>query len=196
MGWSRNAVRAAVFAAMLGVALVGVAAAMAAADKLEGREIVPGESIGKAALGMTKQQVKRALQSPRKPSASDDGHFQYLVYSYPYSENNPGGPLIVTMKEGSPHRVVALVTGDPRLSTRPDDIGVSSKFFEMLSAFPNANCYHRNSDGSRDENIEDSENFECEVKKNGGFTYFSYGSLDSDPKQHIVAVGVTAQKIP
>ena len=57
------------------------------------------------------------------------------------------------------------------------------------------NCYHSNPDGSRDHHIDTTENFECELHGNGGFTYFSFASHDSDPGKHIGGIAIATQRV-
>jgi hypothetical protein len=88
-----------------------------------------------------------------------------------------------------------MVTVERSLGTQPEEVGVGDGFFKMLGNYPGVFCYHSEVDGTRDEDIEDSENFECELKSNGGFTYFAFASLDADPRQRIGAIAVSSIRI-
>ncbi len=176
--------------------LTGVTPALSAGGLVE-REIVPGRSIGYAALGMTRQTIQQRLKSPIPPQRTQSGSLYSLTYRYPYRANNPGRKLIVVFKGHSlGAHAVYISTVEPTLGTRPEDVGVRDKWHKLIGSYPGANCYHSNPDGSREENIEKNDNFECELHKNGGFTYFSFDSIDVDPAEHIGAIAVATQRIP
>lgn len=178
------------------IALLTFVAPAISAKGLQEREIVPGKSIGHAALGMTRNVVQRKLKSPIPPHRTKAGQLYSLTYRYPYRSGNPGKKLIVAFKGLSPGaHAVYILTVERTLGTRPEDVGVGDKFFKMLGSYPGVNCYHSNPDGSREENIENNDNFECELHKNGGFTYFSFASLDADPGQHIGAIAVASRRV-
>jgi hypothetical protein len=161
------------------------------------RRIVPGQSIGFAKLGMTRAAIEAKLKSPEAPKRTQAEGRYSLSYRYPYrSGGNSGNALMIVFKGlGRQSPAGYMVTTERTLGTQPDDIGVGDRFYKLVASFPNANCYHSETDGSRSDEIEDSENFECEVRSNGNFTYFSFASLDADPGQHIGAIAVSSIKI-
>lgn len=86
-----------------------------------------------------------------------------------------------------------MLTLEPCLGTRQEHVGVGDTAAELLASY-SVNCYHKNSDGSRDHNIDDNQNSECELRRNGGFTYFSFDSVDSDPEQRIGVIAVATRR--
>jgi hypothetical protein len=181
--------------AVLTLATFTFAAAQSSA--LVEREIVPGKSIGHAALGMSRQAIEQKLKSPDKPKRNHLGNLYSLTYHYPYRAGNPSDKLEIVFNGLGKHaKAVYMVTLERSLGTRPEDVGVHDKFNKMLGSYPNVNCYHSDPDGTRDENYEDTDNFECELHRNGGYTYFAYSSFDVDPQQHIGAIAVSSIKVP
>ena len=161
------------------------------------RRIVPGQSIGFAKLGMTRAAIEAKLKSPEAPKRTQGEGRYTLSYNYPYrSGGNSGNALMIVFKGlGRQAPAGYMVTTERTLGTQPNDVGVGDKFFKMLGNYPSVNCYHSETNGTRSEDIEDSENFECQLRSNGNFTYFSFASLDADPGQHIGAIAVSSIKI-
>ena len=158
-------------------------------------EIVPGESIGVVAIDDTRRSVERQLGKP--VDHTNDEQFYSSVYRYPKRDRigNRGGKLIIVF-DGLSRRGRAgyMLTLEPSLGTK-QGLGVSDTYSELLGAYPGVSCYHVESDGSRNPNIESNENFECELVRNGGFTYFGFASLDADPEQRIGGLAVSAIQI-
>ena len=161
-------------------------------------EIVPGQSIGRAELGMTRKATEQRLKGLAKPTRGQVGQVYSLGYSYPLHEpnGNPGGPLIISFFGLSrTARAVSMVTVEPALATVPEHVGIGDHHDELLGAYPGIDCSHSATDGSRDHDIDTTENYECELRSNGGFTYFSFASIDADPEQRIGAIGISARRI-
>ncbi|CAN5397601.1 hypothetical protein BH10ACT11_BH10ACT11_07570 [soil metagenome] len=193
-GSSRSRARTRLLAALT-VAAFTFAAAQSSA--LVEREIVPGKSIGHAALGMSRKGIENKLKSPDKPKRNHFGNLYSLTYHYPYRAANPSDKLEIVFNGLGKHAKAGyMVTFERSLGTRPEDVGVHDKFNKMLGSYPNVNCYHSEPNGTRDENIEDTDNFECELRKHGGFTYFGFASYDSDPQEHIGAIAVSSIRVP
>jgi hypothetical protein len=92
-------------------------------------------------------------------------------------------------------RAVEIVTVEPAMATVPEHVGIGDAHDELLGAYPGIDCYHSAADGSRDHDIDTTENYECELHRNGGFTYFSFASIDADPGQRIGAIGIATRRI-
>lgn len=161
-------------------------------------EIVPGRSIGRADLGMTRKATEKRLKGLASPTRGQVGQVYSLSYSYPLHEpnGNPGGPLIISFFGLSRSaRAVSMVTVEPALATVPEHVGIGDRRDELLAAYPGVDCYHSATDGSRDHDIDTTENYECELRRNGGFTYFSFASIDADPDQRIGAIGIATRRV-
>jgi hypothetical protein len=189
---SVGALVATVFAALAFTATSGAAA-------LEELEIVPGKSIGYAALGMSRKSVQHKLKSPVAPQRSQSGRFYSLTYKYPYRPNSPQESQalsIVFNGLGKSAKAFYMVGVDPRLYTNPGGLSPESNTLHQLTnRFGGVACYHVESDGSRDSQIESTENFECELHKNGAYTYFSFASRDADPQQYMGPIAISAIRI-
>ena len=187
--------RIALGAAFVVVALFTGSAPAVAAGGLAKYEIVPGESVGVVGLGMTRDKVQNRLKHPI--DRSHDGSLYSLTYHYPAHDQigNPGGLLIVSFHGlARSARSVYIVTVEPSLGTKGEHIGVGDTAAELRASYP-VHCYHSDPDGSRDPIVDDNENSECELRSNGGFTYFSFASLDADPGQRIGAIAVAARRV-
>ncbi len=155
-------------------------------------EIVPGESIGPVSIGDSRKAVERQLGEP--VDHAKDGDLYFSTYRYPKRDRNGnrGGKLTIVfagLARGA--RVGYMSTQENSLGTR-QGIGVGDTYSELLGTYPGISCYHAEPNGDRDPVIEDNENFECELNRNGGFTYFSFASFDADPSQSIGVVAVSA----
>jgi hypothetical protein len=183
-----------VLLATLALAVFAMSAAPSSA--LVEREIVPGKSIGHAALGMSRKGIEHKLKSPDKPKRNHLGNLYSLTYHYPYRAGNPSDKLeIVFNGLGKRAKAVYMITLERSLGTRPEDVGVHDRFNKMLGSYPNVSCYHSDPDGTRDENYEEDQNFECELHRNGGYTYFAYSSFDVDPQQRIGTIAISSIKV-
>lgn len=92
-----------------------------------------------------------------------------------------------------------MLTMEPSLGTETAHVGVGDTAAEMLAAY-SPDCYHGNSDGTRDHEIDQNEidqneNSECELHANGGFTYFAFASVDSDPEQRIGVIAIATRRV-
>ena len=176
-------------AGLIAAAVAGLATPVAGAIQHRYR-IDPGQSMGLVDLGMTRKRVESLL--PGKPVRTP-GHLYSLSYHYPDKDS---GKLIITFNGSGKHaKAFYAITFEPNLAT-DENVGVGDRWNRMIGHYPSAHCYHSNPDGSREENYEDTDNFECELHSNGGFTYFGYDSFDADPQQHIGAIAVSLVKIP
>ena len=129
------------------------------------REIVPGKSIGHAALGMSRATIQKKLKSPDPPQRSQFGNLYYLAYHYPYRAGNPGKKLLIVFNGlGKRAKAGYMVTIERSLGTRPEDVGVGDRFNKMLGSYPGVNCYHSDPDGTRNEEIQETDDFECELR--------------------------------
>ena len=130
--------RFSIAAALVVLTLLTCAAWATSAGAAPGKyEIVPGESIGYAALGMTRKTIQHKLKNPI--AHSHDARFYYLSYHYPAHDRigNPGGKLTIVfhgLSRGA--HAVYMVTVEPSLGTRPEHIGVGDTFSEMKGAYP------------------------------------------------------------
>lgn len=179
------------------VALFACTAPAMSAGGLAKYEIVPGESIGHAALGMTRNTIQNKLGKPVQRSRDTQHHLYSLTYNYPKHDRigNPGGLLIIVFHGLSPSaRAVYMLTVEPSLGTRGAHVGVGDTKAEMRAAYA-VTCYHSNPDGSRDPTIDRNQNSECELHSNGGFTYFSFASRDADPDQRIGVIAVATRRV-
>jgi hypothetical protein len=161
-------------------------------------DIVPGQSIGRAELGMTRKATEQRLKGLAPPTRTQVGQVYSLGYSYPLHEpnGNPGGPLQIAFFGLSRNaRSVSMLTIEPTLATVPEHVGIGDRHDELLAAYPGIDCYHSATDVTRDHEIDTTENYECELRKNGGFTYFSFASLDADPGQQIGAIAIASRRI-
>lgn len=185
--------------ALVALTLLAGAAPATSGGGLDKQEIVAGKSIGYAALGMTRKTIQQKLKSPRAPERSQDGRFYYLTYRYPYENRfgDRGDQLIIAfhgLSRGA--HAVYMITVEYTLATREGIHVGGDRLKEVLSVYPGASCYHRNpADGSRDPDIDDNENSVCEVRKNGGFTYFSFASRDVDPQQHVATIAIATRRV-
>lgn len=185
-------------AGLVALTLLTCAASATSAGGLDKQEIVAGKSIGYAALGMTRETIQHKLKSPRAPERSQDGPFYYLTYRYPYENRfgDRGDQLTIAfhgLSRGA--HAVYMITLEYTLATREGIHVGSDRLKEVLAVYPGANCYHSNPDDTRDPDIDDNENSECEVRKNGGFTYFSFASRDVDPQQHVGTIAVATRRV-
>ncbi|MGI9019535.1 MAG: hypothetical protein ACR2G3_02345 [Solirubrobacterales bacterium] len=184
--------------ALASTALLSGSTSAISADGLAKYEIVPGESIGIAALGMTRDSVERRLGNPVDRSKDRERDLYSLVYRYPRRgcPNEPGESLSIVFRGLSRQaRAVYMLTLEPCLATRPQRVGVGDTAAELNAAYGGLACYHSNPDGSRDPNVDNNENSKCELRRNGGFTYFSFHSVDADPEQRIGAIAIATRRI-
>jgi hypothetical protein len=136
----------------LGLTVVATLSAVtvASAGPNVDRRVLPGTGIGKVQLGMTLEQVRRALGRPRAVIRRIDlpAGGRYIEYSWEVEGDRGPDTWTVGVRSatrGAKLRVVRVGTTVPSERTR-EGLGVGSRPRQIVRVYPNASCLVRGYD--------------------------------------------------
>jgi hypothetical protein len=163
---------------------------------LDPREITPGRTMGLVRLGDSRKTVEHTLNDLKEPKRTKGGGLYSLTYKYDPPHTNCGGKQLSIVFHGTSKRSKAayMVTTEFCFSTNDAGIQIFDRLEKLQSSY-SVSCYHSETDGTRNPVIEDTDNSECELHSNGGYTYFSFASRDADPEQRIGVIAIASRKV-